>query len=65
MGPVTSGGFAPSLKKSIGLAYVPAGEVRPGLEVEIRGRRAAAREVGLPFYRRQGRRAAALRSREA
>jgi len=63
-GEVTSGGFAPTLKKSIGLAYVPAGEVRPALEVEIRGRRAAAREVGLPFYRRPGRQAAALRSRE-
>ena len=56
-GQVTSGSYAPFLKKNIGLAYVQAGRVlEPGepLEVEIRGRRAPARVVALPFYKRSG-----------
>lgn len=59
-GAVSSGGFAPTLRKSIGLAYLPARAPRTPLEVEMRGRRAAAREVGLPFYRRRRRPAAAV-----
>jgi aminomethyltransferase len=53
-GAVTSGSYAPFLKKSIGLAYVsPAlAEVGREIEVEIRGKRVGARIVSLPFYRR-------------
>jgi aminomethyltransferase len=51
---VTSGTFAPFLKKSIGLAYVPTESAVVGteLEIDIRGRRAKARVVPTPFYRR-------------
>jgi aminomethyltransferase len=36
------------------MAYVPAGKTEPGteLEIDIRGRRARARVVPLPFYKR-------------
>ncbi|MFQ5791727.1 MAG: glycine cleavage system aminomethyltransferase GcvT [Acidobacteriota bacterium] len=51
---VTSGTFAPHLRKSIGLAYLPASAARMGKEFEvgIRGRRARARVVPTPFYKR-------------
>jgi aminomethyltransferase len=54
-GHVTSGSYAPYLKKNIGMAYVPplSAEVGREIEVEIRGKRAGARIVPLPFYRRQ------------
>jgi aminomethyltransferase len=54
VGTVTSGSFAPFLQKSIGLAYLPAARSGTGtpLEVEIRGRRVAARVVATPFYKR-------------
>jgi aminomethyltransferase len=54
IGVVTSGTKSPTLKKSIAMAYVPAGEAAVGnrLEVEIRGRGVAAAVVPLPFYRR-------------
>jgi aminomethyltransferase len=53
-GRVTSGSYGPYLKKSIGLAYIPAEYARPGceLEVEIRGKRMRAQQVDLPFYKR-------------
>ncbi|MGE0591141.1 MAG: glycine cleavage system aminomethyltransferase GcvT [Vicinamibacterales bacterium] len=53
-GVVTSGTYAPYLKKAIGFTYVPATAAVPGteLEVDIRGRRARARVVPLPFYKR-------------
>jgi aminomethyltransferase len=53
-GTVTSGSYAPFLKKNIGLAYVPPEQAEVGkeIQIEIRGRLAAAREVALPFYRR-------------
>jgi aminomethyltransferase len=49
-GIVTSGGFSPTLERSIGLARIPktAGEQ---VEVDIRGRLAAARVVKPPFVR--------------
>jgi aminomethyltransferase len=54
VGSVTSGTFAPFLQKSIGLCYLPAAKAAVGrpLEVEIRGRRVAARVVPTPFYKR-------------
>ena len=54
VGQVTSGTQTPFLNKAIGMAYV-AGGAAPGnqIEVEIRGRRARATVVKLPFYRRK------------
>jgi aminomethyltransferase len=54
VGHVTSGTQTPYLKKSIGLAYLPAGHAVPGneFEIDIRGRRSRARVVPLPFYKR-------------
>jgi aminomethyltransferase len=53
-GTVTSGGFSPSLEKSIGLTYLPTQWSEPGneLEVEVRGRRLRAVVVETPFFRR-------------
>ncbi len=53
-GTVTSGTFGPTVKRSIGLAYVPARAARVGtrLHVGIRGRDAQAVIVPTPFYRR-------------
>ncbi len=53
-GVVTSGTQTPFLKKSIGMAYVPAGQTAPGtaLEIDVRGRRVKAQVVPLPFYKR-------------
>ncbi len=53
-GMVTSGTQTPFLKKAIGMAYVPAGRTEPGteFEIDVRGRRARARIVPLPFYKR-------------
>ena len=55
-GAVTSGGYAPFLEKSIGLAYLPAGSASPGtrFEVVIRNRRVPAEVVETPFYIRPG-----------
>lgn len=54
-GRVTSGSYAPYLNKNIGLALIGAGFAQPGREmhIEIRGKRVAARQVTLPFYKRQ------------
>jgi aminomethyltransferase len=54
IGRVTSGTYAPYLKKSIGLAYVPAERAAVGseIEIDIRGKPARARQIPLPFYRR-------------
>jgi aminomethyltransferase len=53
-GVVTSGTQTPFLKKAIGMAYVPGDRTAPGteFEVEIRGRRARATVVPMPFYKR-------------
>jgi aminomethyltransferase len=54
VGTVTSGTQAPFLKKSIGMAYLPADLAAPetAFEVDVRGRRLAARVVPKPFYKR-------------
>jgi len=49
-GEICSGGFAPTLERSIALARVPSGAL-DAVEVDIRGRMAAARVVNLPFVR--------------
>jgi aminomethyltransferase len=53
-GIVTSGTQTPTLKKSIGMAYLPAEHVAPGTEfdVEIRGKRTRAKVIPMPFYKR-------------
>ena len=55
VGTVTSGTQTPFLKKAIGMAYLPTDRAVPGteFEVEIRGRRARAAVVPMPFYKRQ------------
>jgi aminomethyltransferase len=54
VGEVTSGTRSPSLKISIGLAYVPPALAAEGstFSVEIRGKPAAAKVVKTPFYTR-------------
>ncbi|HET6725727.1 MAG TPA: glycine cleavage system aminomethyltransferase GcvT [Gammaproteobacteria bacterium] len=50
-GLVTSGGFSPTLERSIGLARIPAG-VAERCQVDIRGRLADVRIVKPPFVRK-------------
>ena len=54
IGYVTSGSYAPFLKKNIALAYVPPAfsEIGRELNVEIRGQGVKARIVPTPFYKR-------------
>ncbi|MEW6757080.1 MAG: glycine cleavage system aminomethyltransferase GcvT [Acidobacteriota bacterium] len=54
VGRVTSGTQAPFLKKSIGMAYLPAELTSPetSFEVDVRGKRLAARVIPKPFYKR-------------
>ncbi|OSZ69018.1 glycine cleavage system protein T [Sphingomonas sp. IBVSS1] len=60
VGIVTSGGFAPSLSAPIAMAYVetPLAGDGAALEIDVRGRRIAARVVPMPFrqknYVREG-----------
>jgi aminomethyltransferase len=53
-GVVTSGTQTPFLKKAIGMAYVPADRSEPGthVDIDVRGRRAKAAIVPMPFYKR-------------
>jgi aminomethyltransferase len=55
VGVVTSGTQTPFLKKAIGMAYLPIDKTAPGTEfdVDVRGRRARAGVVPMPFYKRQ------------
>jgi aminomethyltransferase len=54
IGYVTSGSYAPFLKKNIALAYVPPefSEVGSTVKVEIRGQGVKAQVVPTPFYKR-------------
>jgi aminomethyltransferase len=54
VGAVTSGSFAPFLRKNIGLCYLPSARAPEGtdFDVDIRGRRVPARVVPTPFYKR-------------
>lgn len=55
LGRVTSGSFSPTLRKNIGLGYVPVEEASRGnrMEVMIRGSAVEAEVVALPFYKRR------------
>jgi aminomethyltransferase len=54
-GSVTSGTQTPYLKKAIGMAYLPVTHTSSGteFEVDVRGRRARAQVVPMPFYKRE------------
>jgi aminomethyltransferase len=54
VGVVTSGSYAPYLKKNIGLAYLPVEHIKFGTEFEviIRDRGFRAMVVPTPFYKR-------------
>jgi aminomethyltransferase len=54
VGEVMSGTFSPTLQKAIAMGYVDSAISETGTEVEvdIRGKRHAARVVNLPFYKR-------------
>jgi aminomethyltransferase len=54
IGYITSGSYAPYLKKNIALAYVPPAHAGVGNEVfvEIRGQKVKCKIVATPFYRR-------------
>ena len=54
IGETTSGGFAPTLQKGIGMGYVAAAGSKPGLPitVDIRGTMVPAQTVRRPFYKR-------------
>ena len=54
VGTVTSGTQTPFLKKAVAMAYLPPALAAPGtqVEVDVRGRAAAAVVVVLPFYKR-------------
>jgi len=51
VGVLTSGGFSPSLGHPIAMAYVDRARAAPGtvLEIDVRGKRLAARVVPMPF----------------
>lgn len=54
-GVVTSGTQTPFVKKAIGMAYLPIDKTASGteFEVDVRGRKAKAVVVPMPFYKRQ------------
>ncbi|MCY4626330.1 MAG: glycine cleavage system aminomethyltransferase GcvT [Acidobacteria bacterium] len=66
-GEVTSGGYAPFLKKSLGLAYLPGDACEPGqaFEVVIRGRPVPAEVAPTPFYVRPGKKKKKKKKRAA
>jgi aminomethyltransferase len=56
VGVVTSGTLSPSLEVGIGMAYVAAELAEPGtaVEIDVRGKRRAARIESKPLYRKEG-----------
>ena len=54
VGFVTSGTWSPSFERAIATALVNSSAVDSELSIDIRGRRAAARRVEIPFYKRDG-----------
>ncbi len=54
VGIVTSGTFSPSLEQGAGMAYVRTDLAEPGteLEIDVRGKRRAARVASKPLYRK-------------
>jgi len=56
LGRVVSGTQSPSLNVGLGMGYVPPDSAKPGtpIQIEIRGKRAAAQIVPKPFYRKPG-----------
>ncbi len=54
IGEVTSGTFAPTVNKAIGMAFVPESCKEPGTEIsiQIRNKQAKAKIIKLPFYKR-------------
>jgi aminomethyltransferase len=54
VGVVSSGTFSPSLERGAGMAYVRADLAEPGteLEIDVRGKRRAARVASKPLYRK-------------
>lgn len=56
IGKVTSGSFAPSLDKNLGLALVETEFTGVGqkFDIEIRGKNVAAEVIARPFYKREG-----------
>jgi aminomethyltransferase len=57
VGKVTSGTFAPSLARGLGMGYVESTAAARPLTVDVRGKRVAVARVDLPFYREGSRRA--------
>lgn len=56
VGSVTTGSYAPSLDKNLGLAIIQAGFAKVGqkIDIEIRGKQVAAQIISKPFYKREG-----------
>ncbi|MBI4031616.1 MAG: glycine cleavage system aminomethyltransferase GcvT [Proteobacteria bacterium] len=51
IGRMTSGGFSPSLKKSVGQGYIDAGHAAPGakISIDVRGKKIPAETALMPF----------------
>jgi len=54
LGRVTSGTYSPTFEKALGMAMVERGSLTVGdaCEIDVRGKRVAAKVVPLPFYKR-------------
>ncbi|WP_110955056.1 glycine cleavage system aminomethyltransferase GcvT [Anaerosinus massiliensis] len=56
IGTVTTGSYAPTIDKNLGLALVDVGFAKVGqqFDIEIRGKHVAAQVIPKPFYKREG-----------